>query len=304
MKLCILGPDPSEKTFEEDALIEEGKKVFESVSYVPIPEVNIVHERGGKTKVLYKNQNLLSFDCVLPRVEFKPPNLSMAYVNFGYAICKVLEGNVYLPVSPEGILLAHNKFLSLLALQDSNHPVPETYLSLNRKNLEGVLDKLSYPVVIKLLYGAYGKGVMFAESRSSAVSVMDTVERMKEPILLEEYIKGGEVDMRLVIVGDQCVAAIKRMASSGERRANIGLGGSGEKFEPKPEIQELAVDAAKSLGLNLAGIDIIREKKPKVIEVNGCMSFEGATKATGVNVAREVVEWMRLDAEKWYAKKR
>jgi ribosomal protein S6--L-glutamate ligase len=162
--------------------------------------------------------------------------------------------------------------------------------------MEEILDHMSYPVVMKLLYGSLGKGVMFADSKQSTTSLMDTLERFKEPIFLEEFIRNPGEDIRAFVLGDNVLASMKRKAKRDERRANIAIGGSGEQIELSPKMKDLAIKAAKVLGMNVCGVDIIEGiEGPQIIEANVNVHFEGLTRTTGINVARKVVEWVKKE---------
>ncbi len=282
MKVCILGP--RNKGFEELCLIKESKKLFDKVVYVRIPSVKI--ESKDKVKIVAKNIDLMKFDCIIPRIP-------RTYMNYGYAICKLLEGKVFMPNRPESIILAHHKFLTLLYLDSSGIPIPKTYLASTRAVVEKVLDRIDYPVVMKLIYGSRGKGVMFAESKSSAIALVDTIESIKQPIFVEEYLHPGDEDIRAIVVGNKVIAAMKRKSKEGDKRANIGAGGSGEKIELDKSIESLALKTAKSLCLGIVGVDIIMTPTgPKVIEANVNVNFEGITKVTKINIAKKMVKYI------------
>jgi ribosomal protein S6--L-glutamate ligase len=284
MKICILGP--MMKKQQELWLLEEAKKKFEKVTYAEIPYVSVKNN-----EVYLKHTKLSDYDCVLPRIP-------RTYMNYGYLICKLLENKVFLPLKPEAIITTHNKFLTLEVMDREGIPIPKTYLTLTRNAMMGVLDKIKYPVVIKLLYGSLGKGVMFAESRQSAVPLLDTMETMNKPFLVEEYIKNPGEDIRALVIGNSVVAAMRRKAGRGEIRANIGVVGKGKKINLSPEIKDLAVKTAKALGLGITGVDIIMsEKGPLVIEANVNVHFEGITEATGVNIAEQMINYMWDEAE-------
>ncbi len=284
MKLCILG---SKTRNEHDLwLLEEAKKRFDRATYAEVPFVRIEN-----AEPFFKNMKLSDYDCILPRIP-------KTYRNFGYNICKLLEGKVYLPIKPEALLVAHNKFLTLLALNKAGIPTPKTYLALSRNGIKEILNKVQYPVVIKLLYGSLGKGVMFAESRESVVPLIDTIEGMNEPFILEEYIKNPGEDIRAMVIGNE-VIAMRRIAEKGERRANIGSGGKAKKIKLSEELRELAIKSARTIGLGIAGIDIIigEDGRPKVIEANVNVIFSEITKVTGVNIAEKMINYVWSEAE-------
>jgi ribosomal protein S6--L-glutamate ligase len=285
MKCCILGPKNRGK--EEIWLLEEAKKVFNKVLYVSIPSARI--EIIEKTKVLYKNVDLEDFDCIIPRIP-------RTYMNYGFVISRLLHDRVYMPNTPESIIITHNKFLTLTALCLNSVPIPKTYLASSSDAVQSLLDETKYPIVIKLLYGSRGKGVMFADSKGSAVSLIDTIESMRHPIFIEEYIGTPGEDIRAVVVGKEVVASMKRIGKKGDRRANIGAGGTAEKINISKELRDLAVKTAEVLGLGIAGVDIIETKTgPKIIEANVNVNFEGITKATGINVAKHMVDFVKKE---------
>ncbi|MDI6806556.1 MAG: RimK family alpha-L-glutamate ligase [Candidatus Aenigmarchaeota archaeon] len=288
MKGCILGPLKKDECGLD--ILREGKKIFDEFFYVPIPEVRMNFKDGAK--VFYKNRNLAKLDFIIPRIP-------RTYVNLGFIILNILKDKLYLPITPESILISHNKFLTLLRLKEAGLPVPKTYLATSRQSLEDLLDKMRFPVVMKLLYGSLGKGVMFADSKGSAISLMDALERVKEPILLEEYIPNPGEDIRAFVLGGDVLTAMKRKATKrGERRANIAVGGIGKPIKIGLEQRDLAIKAAKALGMEICGIDLLEGRKgPVIIEANVNVHFEGLKRATGIEVAKEIVEYVRNEVE-------
>lgn len=277
LKICILGA--KEKKQQDLWLIEEAKKRFAKVVYSRIPDVRV---QG--TEPYVKNLKLASFDCVFPRIP-------RTYRNYGYLITKLLHGRVYMPITPESVLITHDKFLTVLRLHEAGVPTATSGLGFTVDSMKHVLDDVQYPVVIKLVQGSLGKGVMFAESKSSAVPLLDTIEGLNEPIMIEEYIENPGEDIRALVIGDTIVA-MKRKAQKDERRANIGAGGAGTKIILDEKKQDIALRTARALGLGIAGIDIIDSKRgPLVIEANVNVHFEGITAATEVNVAGAMMDY-------------
>ncbi|MBR9681905.1 MAG: RimK family alpha-L-glutamate ligase [Candidatus Altiarchaeota archaeon] len=291
MKLAILGP--LSRSYEEIRVIEEAAKVFSSTSYFAIPQIN-VEIRKGNFALTYKNKDLMNYEVIYPRIP-------RTYKKFGATILSLLQqGGAQLPITPESLVLSHNKFLTLLLLQERDIPVPETYMAVKRETLEHALEKLDYPLVMKLIYGSKGAGVMFADSKQSAVSVMDALERFNEPIFVEEFIKNKGEDVRLYIVGGRVISSMKRVAKEGEMRSNIGIGGVGEKYEPTHEEKRMALKSAKVLEMDICGIDIMHGPNgPVVIEANVNAQFQGLEKADSKNVAGEIVKYLRRQGAFW-----
>ncbi len=287
MNICILGDEHPE--WEEKQLIREAGKIFDKVVYVPINKVRI--DSFSKTRAVYKSYNIGNFDCVLPRI-------SRHYMHHAYTICSLIQNRTFLPMKPEGIIIGHNKFLTLQRLSRASIEVPKTFLASTRKAINDTLNEISYPIVIKLLYGEEGKGVMFADSKSSAVSLIDAMESLKHPLFVEEYLPSGHKDLRILVIGDEIVGSMRRHAMEGERRANVSIGGSTEVIKETDELKELAFKTSKAIGLDICGVDIIEDKKPLVIEANVFPGFHGLSGATGKNIARHIVRYMKENVKK------
>jgi len=284
MKLAILGP--LGRNYEEVRLLKEGGERFDTVSYFPIPQVAIEQE-AGDFNLSYKGRSLLDYDLILPR-------MPRSYKTFGTNLLHFLhKAGKPLPVEPWSLVASHNKFLTLLVLQENGVPVPATHLSLKRDVLKEVLGGMQYPIVLKLLYGSMGVGVMFADSQQSAVSVIDALERFGEPIFVEDFIPPGDQDIRAYVVGDQVVASMKRTAQGEERRANIGMGGEGKVYKLTGAERRLALKAAKAMGTRICGVDIMPGPEgPVVIETNINAQFKGIEGATGKNVAGRILDFL------------
>lgn len=287
MKVLILGR--IQRGYEDLKLIKEGKKIFDSVSYVPTPYVS-VEMNGTEYSVKYREKDLSRFDCILPRIP-------RSYRTFGFTILNFLKEKTYIPIDPMSIFNCHNKFLTLLVLDRNDHSIPRTFLTIKRKTAEDVLEEMKYPIVMKLLYGSLGKGVMFADSKHSALSMMDTLERFKEPIFIEEYIKNPGEDIRAYVVGDEVIASMKRKARKDEKRANIGIGGSGEKFDLPYDYENIAVSVARGLKMDICGVDLIEGPKgPVVIEVNVNAQFKELERVTRKNIAKKIMNYIKEKA--------
>ncbi len=283
MKIAILGK--VKRSYEEIKIIKEAKKVFNSVLYLPIPEARI--EINSDFSVKFKNEDLSDFDCILPRIP-------RSYRTYGFTLLSALKGKTFVPIEPMSLFNCHNKFLTLMILNEEGLPVPKTLLSEKRKIIEDSLDEIGYPVVMKLLYGSMGKGVMFADGKQSAISFMDTLERFDEPIFVEEFVPNNGEDIRIYMVDHEPIACMKRVAKEGEKRSNIGIGGKGEKYILPEKYEDLVHSASKSLEARICGLDLMESKKgPVFIEANINAQFKGLEEATKINVAKIIIEFMK-----------
>lgn len=233
------------------------------------------------------------FDAIIPRI-------GTTVTRHGAAIVKQFEMNhVFSTAKSLGILRARNKVTTLQIMAKKGIPVPETVFSINPDNVEHQIELLGGPpVIIKLQEGTQGKGVMLAESKKSAKSIIDTLYNMNTSILLQQFIgeANGE-DLRVIVVGNKIVASMKRTSGLDDFRSNVHRGAETEPVQLTPKEKYMAIHATKHLGLGVAGVDMIRSKNgPLLIEVNASPGLKGIEAATGVNVAKHIVQFVEKNA--------
>ncbi|NQU79277.1 RimK family alpha-L-glutamate ligase [Candidatus Woesearchaeota archaeon] len=288
MKAAIisLGSVSSKWTFEAM------KKYFESVDDIDLRDLEV--DIGGKKHiVLCKGKKMKEYDCVYLKGSFR-------YLQILNAVASALSSKTYMPIEPSAFTKGHDKLLTHLALQEINIPMPETFISANPSSAKLLLEKLSYPIVMKFPSGTQGKGVMFADSYISAASMLDALSALNQPVIIQKYIETGGKDIRAIVVGDKVVAAMQRQAVEGEKRANIHAGGKGSKITLDYKSKDLAIRTAKTLGASICAVDILRNSGGcKVIEVNLSPGLQGITEATGVDVAGKIAEYMYEAANKF-----
>ena len=179
--------------------------------------------------------------------------------------------------------------------------IPKTVFSINPQSIDEQIDLLGgTPVIVKLQEGAQGLGVILAESRKTAKSILDTFYKMNTSIMLQEYIKeaNGE-DIRMFIVGGKIVASMKRISDKDEFRSNVHRGAETKPIEPTLLEKKITRNACKALGLTVAGVDIIRSNKgPLLLEVNSSPGLQGIEEATGINVAKEIILYLERNVYK------
>ncbi|MFX0555963.1 RimK family alpha-L-glutamate ligase [Maribacter sp. CXY002] len=231
-----------------------------------------------------------AYDAIIPRIGAK-------VTKHGVAIVKQFEMNgVFSAARSLSISRARNKIKTLQILAGKGIPIPYTLFSINPDNIQEQIDALGgAPVIIKIQEGTQGLGVILAETTKSARSIIDTFYKMDTSILIQEYIaeSNGE-DIRIIVIGLKVVASMKRISIQDEFRSNVHRGGTVQKVKLTSKEKEIAINAAKYLGLGVAGVDILRSKKgPLLIEVNASPGLQGIESATGVNVARAVIEFVQ-----------
>ncbi|HII71489.1 TPA: RimK family alpha-L-glutamate ligase, partial [Candidatus Woesearchaeota archaeon] len=229
---------------------EAMKKYFEDAEHINLKDLEV--DLGGKKpKVLVNGKPLEKYDCIYLKGSFR-------YLQILNSIASVLQNETYLPFAPQAFLFGHDKLLTHLALQQHNIPMPETYISANPSGAQKLLEKVSYPIVMKFPSGTQGKGVMFADSYSSAKSILDAMSALNQPVIIQKSLETGGTDMRALVVGDKVIAAMKRQAEEAEKRANIHAGGKGTKTELDFKTKELAVKTAQAVGANICAVDILK----------------------------------------------
>ncbi len=243
-------------------------------------------------KLFFGNEDITNFfDAAIPRI-------GASHTEHGIAIVNQFEKNGgYTVASSIGILRSRNKLLTMQHLVENNIPIPKTLYTQDTELLKEQLDLLAgEQYIIKFLEGTHGLGVMLAESKKSAISIIESMQSLRKPILIQEFIKesNGE-DIRAYVVGNKVVAAMKRSSNGQDFRSNMHRGGSTLKIDLTPEETQIALKTAQCLGLDVAGIDLIRSiNGPLVIEANSTAGLEGIESATKINIAGEIIKQIEI----------
>ncbi len=245
--------------------------------------------------------NSLVFDAIIPRI-----GASLTF--YGTAVVRQFEMmGVYALNSSQAISRSRDKLRSLQILARDGVGLPVTSFARSTKDVEGLIDVVGgAPLIIKLLEGTQGVGVVLAETKKAAESVIFAFRQLDANILVQEYIKeAAGADVRAFVVGDKVIAAMKRQGPEGEFRSNLHRGGTSLKVKLTPEERSTAVRSAKLMGLRVAGVDMLRSNHgPLVIEVNSSPGLEGIEAATHVDVAGAMIEYIEKHAEKGNKKDR
>lgn len=247
-----------------------------------------------KPTIHYKGQQIEQFDAVIPRI-----GASITF--YGTAVLRQCEMMGIFPVNESvAISRSRDKLRSLQLLARKGIGLPITGFAHSPDDTQDLIRMVgSTPVVIKLLEGTQGMGVVLAESPKAAESVIDAFAGLKVNILVQEFIKEADCsDIRCFVVGGKVVATMKRQAKPGEFRSNLHRGGVGSTVKITPEERSTAVRAAAIMGLNVAGVDILRSKEgPMVLEVNSSPGLKGIETTTGIDVASKIIEFLEQNAK-------
>jgi ribosomal protein S6--L-glutamate ligase len=246
-----------------------------------------------KPKVMYQGAPL-RFDAIIPRI-------GASYTFYGTAVVRQFEmAGVYSANESQAISRSRDKLRSLQLLSREGIGLPVTGFAHSTKDVDGLLDTVGTPVIIKLLEGTQGVGVVMAETRNAAESVIAAFRQLDANILVQEFIKeAGGADVRAFVVGNKVVAAMQRQGPAGEFRSNLHRGGTASKTRLTPEERSIAVRAARAVGLVVAGVDMLRSNHgPVVMEINSSPGLEGIEGATNVDVAAKIIEQCEENASK------
>lgn len=292
MKIAILATNP--QLYSHKRLKAEGEAAGHEIKIIN-PLYCYMNVAASSPKVHYRGgAPLPHFDAVIPRI-----GASMTY--YGTAVLRHLETmGMYTVNESIAISRSRDKFRSLQVLARKGIPMPLTSFAQSPDDTEDLIRMVGgAPLVIKLLEGTQGKGVILADSHQSAVSIINAFKEMHANILVQEFIEESRgTDIRCFVVGEKVVGAIKRQAKEGEFRANVHQGGHAVKVKLTPQERAIAVSAAKTMGLKVAGVDLIRSNHgPLVLEINSSPGLEGVEKATGVNIAGKVIEYIEKHAK-------
>lgn len=237
--------------------------------------------------VLYDGKPLRNVDVVIPRIGASITRYGLAVVNqFDMMRVPVLNNSVPIARSRDKL-----RCLQLLARFDL--AVPRTVMARSGSNVKDLVKRVGgLPAIVKLTEGTQGVGVMIAHSMAEISSILDTMWDLGHEIILQEFIAESKgKDVRVLVVGDRAVGAIRRRAKKGDFRSNLHRGGKGRAMELPDRYARLAISAARVVGLEVAGVDLLESRDgPKVMEINSSPGFEGLETATGKDIAGMVVE--------------
>jgi ribosomal protein S6--L-glutamate ligase len=270
-----------------NALKEKGVEA----TYVRTPEIHLM--LGTKVDAIYEKKSLSALDAAIPRI-------GRSLTQLGVMILKHFElMNIPSTLSIEGLTTARNKYLTLQALHAWGVKIPESVLIASRNKTDEPTDYLSPPLVMKLLSGTQGIGVMRVRDAKEAGPIIDTLSELDQMICLQKFLPNPGEDIRVFLVAGEVVAAMKRKAAPNEWRSNIHIGGHGTAHKPTTEETETSIRAARAVGVEIAGVDLISvENEPYVIEVNASPGFRGLLEATGINAATKIAEYAVANARR------
>jgi len=291
MNIAVISRNP--ELYSTSRLVEEAKAAGHEVRVID-PLRCYMTIASQRPTIHYKGEELTGINAIIPRI-----GASITF--FGTAVVRQFEMmDVYSINESVAISRSRDKLRSLQLLARKGIGLPVTGFAHSTQYTQDLINLAGgAPLVIKLLEGTQGIGVVLAETDKAAESVIEAFRGLKEQILVQEFIKeAGGADIRCFVIGDRVVAAMKRQGSEGEFRSNLHRGGNATVARLTPEERLTAVRAAKIMGLNVAGVDLLRSNHgPVVMEVNSSPGLEGIEKATEKNVAGMIIEFIEKQAK-------
>ena len=283
MKIALLSRN--RHLYSTRRLIEAAEDRGHSVKVIDVLRC-YMNISSQKPSVHFEGEDLVDFDAVIPRI-----GASVTF--YGTAVLRQFEVmGVYPLIESVALVRSRDKLRSLQLLSRKGIGMPITGFANKPGDIRDLIKLVGgAPLVIKLLKGTQGIGVVLAETTKAAESVIEAFMGLQADILVQEYIEeAGGADIRCLVVGGKVVAAMKRQAAEGEFRSNLHRGGSASLVKITPEERATAVNAAKILGLGLAGVDILRSSRgPLIMEVNSSPGLEGIEAASGKDVAGMII---------------
>lgn len=287
MKIAVLSRNP--KLFSTQRLLEEIEKAGHESLVVDHSLCDLIIEQEGPS-IIYKGHRLEGVDAIIPRI-----GASVTF--YGTAVVRQFElMGAFSAVTSQAIVRSRDKLRSLQILSKNGLGMPKTaFTNFSKGGEKQLIEQVSgAPVIIKLLEGTQGLGVVLAETKKAAQSVVEAFHGLKARIIVQEYIKEAKgADIRAFVVHGKVVGAMKRQGAEGEFRSNLHRGGVATVIKLSRLERQAALNAAKALGLDVAGVDMLQsDRGPLILEVNSSPGLEGIEGATGINIAAEIVNFV------------
>lgn len=282
------------KLYSTQRLKEAGEKRGHTVEIIDHMKCVLLIEKKNPM-VWYNGKRLDYFDAIIPRI-----GASVTF--YGAAVVRQFEMmKVFTAIESQALIRSRDKLRSLQILSRAGIGLPKTIFMDYSRDTEGVIEAVGgAPVVIKLLEGTQGLGVVLAENKNAAKSVIEAFHGMKARIIVQEFVKEAKgSDIRAFIVDGEVVGAMKRTGKAGEFRSNLHRGGTAEVVKLSRVEKTAALGAAKRMGLGVAGVDMLPSKRgPLILEVNSSPGLEGIERATKADIAGKIIQYLEKNAGK------
>lgn len=287
MNIVILSRNPA--LYSTQSLIYAARKRGHFVRVIDHMKCDLVME-ASKLAVNYEGERIRDVDAIIPRI-------GSSATSYGAAVIRQFELlGVYTATNTEALLRSRDKRSAMQYLAAKNIPIPKSVITNDIFSVKKVVEEFnSIPLIVKLLDSTQGLGVILAETKASAESILEAFIKLKQKVILQEYIAESKgADVRVFVVDNKVVAKMVRQAQPGEFRSNLHRGASAMVARLSPEEERIALDASKELGLKVAGVDLLRSKRgPLILEVNASPGLEGIEGTTGIDIAGKIIEMIQ-----------
>ena len=274
--------------YSTQRLMEAARKRDHTIEVIDPLKCNLIIEKKLPS-IFYKGKMLEGTDAVIPRI-----GASVTF--FGTAVVRQFEMmGVFTTTESQALVRSRDKLRSLQILSRARLGMPKTVFTNYSKNVGEVIDHVGgAPLIIKLLEGTQGLGVVLAETKNAAESVIEAFNGLQARVIIQEFIKeAGGADIRVLVVDGHVVGAMKRQGKEGEFRSNLHRGGTASIIELTDEEENAAIKAAKVMGLGVAGVDLLQSSRgPLILEVNSSPGLEGIERATGKDIAKTIIRYI------------
>ncbi|MEE9440178.1 MAG: RimK family alpha-L-glutamate ligase [Saprospiraceae bacterium] len=286
MNIIILSRNPN--LYSTQSLVNACRRKNHYVKVLDHMQCDLVIEHGSPA-IYYLGQKIKNVDAVIPRI-------GASATNFGSSVIRQFElMNIFCSLKSDPLLKARNKISCMQILAANGIRVPKSTISNNIYSVNQMIDEVGpMPIIIKLVHGTHGLGVILAEQKKTAESIVEAFHKTKQKVFLQKFIKeAGGADIRVLIVNNEIVGVMKRQAAEGEFRSNLHRGATSEIIKLNDEEMNVAKKAAKVMGLKIAGVDILQSSKgPMVLEVNASPGLEGIETTTGKDIAGKIITFV------------
>lgn len=286
MNIKILSRNPN--LYSTKRLVEAGLLRGHSVEVIDPLKCDLIIEKRRPT-VNYKGRFLDTTDAIIPRI-----GASITF--YGTAVVRQFEMmEAFTTTSSQALVRSRDKLQSLQVLSKAELGLPKTIFTNYSRDVKGAIDSVGgVPLVIKLLEGTQGLGVVLAETENAAESVIEAFNGLEARVIVQEFIKEAKgADLRAFVVNGKIVGAMKRQAQEGEFRSNLHRGGTARIVNLTKEEEHAAIKAAEVLNLGVAGVDMLQSSRgPLILEVNSSPGLEGIERATGTDIASEIISYI------------
>jgi ribosomal protein S6--L-glutamate ligase len=291
MRIAILSKGAANYTTRR--LKEEAISRGHEVKVINYAKCYLTIEKGNPV-VYYKGKMLDGFDAIIPRI-------AQSYTKYGTAVVRQFESrDVYTSAKSIAITRSRDKLRASQVLGKAGVGIPKTVFARETADFESVIELAGgAPLIVKVARGTHGNGVVLAETNKAAKAVMQAFYVEGVNFLVQEFIKeSAGTDIRVLVVGSQCVASIQRQSLDDDFRSNTHQGGVGKLVKLTPEEEKMAVRAARAMGLGICGVDMMRSARgPLVLEVNSSASIKTPELLTKRNVAGKIIEYIEKNAK-------